>query len=173
MIAFDAEYTSLKDMRLVSFALVPVEEDSVKVNKSVYIIVSQKNVGSSAKIHGIVGDIGINEEEALTILYNHIINNILIVYTTIDIQFLKNKFGKKVKGVKYIDVAKAYISYMSRKSWLDTELQKGLDLETIAKKLNIHLTDFIFHNALLDAIHTALIYIKLKKIGIKMKMEKI
>ncbi|RFB00443.1 exonuclease domain-containing protein [Pyrobaculum aerophilum] len=128
MIAFDAEYTSLdpKNMRLVSFALVPIRDDVIKINQSIYVIVSQKSTGPSAKIHGIVGNMGIEEEEALSILYKHIVGNTLIVFTTIDIQFLKRVFGKKIKGLKYIDIAKWYLNYMSKKKLDRAGASKGI-----------------------------------------------
>ena len=175
MIAFDAEYTSLdpKQMRLVSFALVPVEEDIVKVREALYVVVKQKEVGPSAKIHGIVGGYGVDEGEALEVLYRNVEGKTLLVYTTIDVNFLKRVFGKRLKNVKYIDVAEMYIRYKSARSWLDVEIQKGLSLERIARELGVEITNFIFHDALLDAIHTALVYIKLKKLGVKPKEKKL
>lgn len=173
--AFDAEYTSLdpKNMRLVSYALVPVEGDIVKVSQSIYVVVSQKQTGPSAKIHGILGNMGIEENEALSLLYRHIVGKTLIVYTTIDINFLKRTFGKKIKNLKYIDVSKWYIKYISGRSWTELELLKGVNLEVAAKNMGVDVTSFIFHNSLLDAIHVALIYLKLKKLGIKIKEEKV
>jgi len=157
VISFDAEYTSLdpKQMRLVSFALVPVEEDVVKVREALYVVVKQMEVRPSAKIHGIVGGYGVDEGEALETLYRNVEEKTLLVYTTIDVNFLKKIFGKRLKNVKYIDVAEMYIRYKATRSWLDVEIQKGLSLERIAKELGVEITNFIFHDALLYALGLA------------------
>lgn len=176
LLAFDAEFTDVdvKKARLVSFAGVPIVGDYVvDVARSTYVEVRREAVGKSAVIHGITGGVGtVGEEEAFRILRDLVDGATLVVFGKLDVRFIKHNLGKKV-DFRFIDVASAFLDWVAKRENLEVYLAKeGLDLVKICKKLGISLVEHVFHHALLDAVHTALLYLKLKSMGVKLKEEK-
>ncbi|MEM1519250.1 MAG: 3'-5' exonuclease [Pyrobaculum sp.] len=172
--AFDAEFTDVdvKKARLVSFAAVPVVGDYVvDVARSTYVEVKRESVGKSAVIHGITGGSGtVTEEEAMRLLRDVVQNSLLIVFGRLDVKFIKHHLKA---DFRYIDVASAYLDWVSKRENLELYLTKeGVDLLKICKKLGVALVEQVFHHALVDAVHTGLLYLKLKSMGVRLKVEK-
>lgn len=175
LLAFDAEYTSPnpRDAKLVAFATVPIEDDVIRVSRSKYVVVSRGLVGESAKIHGITGQDGVDELEAIEVLYEEVNGQTLVVFGRIDVNFLKRTFGKKLRA-NYVDVAYGYLRWRASRENLEYVLMReGMNLTEICKQFGLCVGDFIFHNSLVDAIHTALLYLKLRSVGVSFRLERV
>ncbi|MCS7118035.1 MAG: hypothetical protein NZ957_04530 [Thaumarchaeota archaeon] len=173
--AFDAEYTSAnpKNAKMVAFAIVPLEGEVIRVSRSKHVVVSQAYVGESAKVHGITGKDGISEREALDLLYREVNGQTLIVFGRLDVNYLRRTYGKRLKA-NFVDVAFGYLKWVAGRDNVEYVLMReGLNLVNICRKLNICVGDFVFHDSLVDAIHTALLYLKLRSMGTSFKLERL
>ena len=185
-VALDLELTSLniREAKLVALAAVPFDSSTLYLDKSLLMVVGGEHVheiGNSAIFHGYTVEdlkyVDVEESEALDALINFIGNKIVVVHSTIDIRFLKEKLGSKVKGMRYIDVAQEYVwrEQLSRGyTLLKYELAgTALKPDSLARELNVMFASGVLHNPLLDAVNTALVFLKMTKEGKKLKVRKV
>ncbi|GEM_PF-4426128 len=159
-VALDLEFTNNLE-KLVAIGYVYVENCEVKLSTGkLYIICYEEDIGRSSIIHRItrtlIRCISINEAHEL--LRKLCSNNVLIVYSDVDIKYLVSKVA--LKNVKYIDVLKM---------WSRTRniVEGDLSLMSVLRRECINFLLDFSHNPLVDAINTAILYVKLVKEGAK------
>jgi DNA polymerase-3 subunit epsilon len=167
-IVFDTETTGL-DRRtdsIISIGAVKIVKNRIELSKSLNIYLMEKGESSkeAIKIHKIreVDRIyGFTEREAIEQFVDFIGSRPIVgYYLEFDIAMM-NKIFRRFAGVslpnRKIEVSEIYYKKMSRKF---PNGNVNLSFDAISKELNI--PNFGKHDALNDALMTALIYLKLK-----------
>lgn len=169
-VAFDTETTGLnpKKDEILSIGAVKIKDNRILLNERFYVIVKPDKPISeeSIKIHGLrKKDIenGIQVKEAIEKFLHFVGSRPLVgYYVDFDVEMV-SKYTKEFIGIplvnEKIDVSGFYYDYKVGK------IPQGfvdLRFDTIIKDLNI--PSFGKHDALNDAIMTAIIFLKLKNL---------
>ncbi|GAB6072534.1 3'-5' exonuclease [Venenivibrio stagnispumantis] len=169
-VAFDTETTGLnpKEDDILSIGAVKIKNNQILLSERFYQLVKPvKEINEeSIKIHGLRKkdlENGIDVYEAIDKFVRFVGNRTLVgYYIEFDIAMI-NKYFKKLSGTtlpnRYIDISGLYYDY---KIGIIPQGNVDLRLDTIIKDLDI--PTFGKHDALNDAIITAMIFLKLKSI---------
>ncbi|EDM23771.1 3'-5' exonuclease [Caminibacter mediatlanticus] len=175
VVVIDTETTGLdtKKDEIISIGAVIVKNNKILLSKKfhIYVKTTKKISNDSIKIHKITPTTlknAVETKEAIYEFLNFIQNRPIVgYYLEFDIAMI-NKLTKKYLGIKLsnrqIEVSSLYYD---KKIGIIPQKNVDLRFDSIMKDLNLPI--FKKHNALNDAIMTALIYIKLNFKNLKLK----
>jgi len=175
VVVIDTETTGLdtKKDEIISIGAVIVKNNKILLSKKfhIYVKTTKKISNDSIKIHKITLTTlknAVETKEAIYEFLNFIQNRPIVgYYLEFDIAMI-NKLTKKYLGIKLpnrqIEVSSLYYD---KKIGIIPQKNVDLRFDSIMKDLNLPI--FKKHNALNDAIMTALIYIKLNFKNLKLK----
>jgi len=171
VVVFDCETTGLnpKKDELISIGAVKVKGNKILTNEAIHLFIEQKEQISheSIAIHQIrhcdLGD-AIPLEEAIETFLHYIGNRALAGYfLEFDVAMI-NKYVKPMFGIK-LPNKQEEVSAIYYDKKIATIPQGNIDLRFDTILADLDLPKLQAHDALNDAVMTAMIYLKLKHVG--------
>jgi DNA polymerase-3 subunit epsilon len=168
-VVFDTETTGLNQKKdsIISIGAIKIINNKIKLSESLHIYLTDEKESSEEaikvhKIREIDRVSGVSEKDAIEKFVDFVGSRPLIgYYLEFDIAMV-NKLFREISGVsfpnKQIEVSELYYAKKSREA---KRVDINLSFDSISKELKI--PNFGKHDALNDALMTALIYLKLQK----------
>ncbi|MEJ5928214.1 exonuclease domain-containing protein [Corynebacterium sp. H128] len=161
LLAVDIETTGLKagKDRILSIGWVPIDAGVIHLGKAQYFVISDTgDVSGSVNIHGLTNDqlaAGVALDSVLPLFQEALSGRVLLAhYASIETQFLRHAIGRRFKP-QVVDTFALERRHMERMG----TYPRGEDLRLPRIRQRYGLPNYRAHNALMDAISCAELYL--------------